>query len=81
LLIGKKVTTIPHKELHDDYFDLDGIIVNYKEEEEIKRNSKHNNNPEPTGKIIPMYQIEFTQLPHKEMSKKLWVFGDMFTTQ
>ena len=81
MLIGEKVKTVPHKELHDDYFDLDGIIVDYQEEEEIKRNSKHNNNPEPTGRIIPMYQVEFDKLPHKEMCKKLWVFEDMFVVR
>jgi len=78
MLIGKKVKIIPHENLSDDYFNLNGTIVNYQEEEEIKRNPEHNNNTEPAGKIISMYQIEFYQLPRKEMCKKLWVFDDMF---
>ena len=78
-MIGKKVITIPHNELSDNYYNLEGVVVNYQEEPEIKRSVEHNNNPMPTGRIVRMYQVEFTDhLPHREMCKKLWLLRDMF---
>jgi hypothetical protein len=77
-MIGKKVKTIQHKNLCDNYFNLEGIIINHKEEIEIKRSSKHNNEPMPTNKVFNLYLVEFNQILDKRMSNKLWLYEDMF---
>lgn len=77
-LIGARVKTIAHKNLHNDYFDLDGIITDFKEEEIYLRSEKSHYDPAPTGKFSQYYFIKFDKVTHKEMCNGLWLFRDMF---
>jgi hypothetical protein len=41
-LIGKRVQTIPHNELSDDYFGLTGTIIRYETEQHLTRDGDDN---------------------------------------
>jgi hypothetical protein len=77
-MIGKKVKTIPHNKLCESYFNLNGVIIDYKEEQEFKRNREYNNDSIPTGRIFNLYLVKFNNVTDKEIAKQLWLYEDMF---